>query len=332
MPQKKIRTEHCKNCNYDFRIDLPHMKYCPNCGQENHSPRMPFFHYIYELIEGIFHLDNKTWLTIKTMFVSPGQITKDFIDDKRNRYSPPVRMFIWCTAFFMFSAWLIVDTTTHYSEPASESSKSLSQRFDEMPDFSSTPIRIITSGIWPSLPSTTISSQRVLKNIPDKEIKTWLQNQKYPHDYFHVQLVKAHRTQISSPLTLSAFTKKMTAGNNILFVLLLPLNALLLLPVLYRKKIFYYDSMIFTVHINTWIPLFQSIWIWVLGLMVGLLHAPESIFLSIPVINAVYYFFALKKAFGYNWVSTTVRWLPAFIIDTFYHWLILLIYAAWFMN
>jgi hypothetical protein len=90
--------------------------------------------------------------------------------------------------------------------------------------------------------------------------------------------------------------------------------------------------MIFTVHINTWIPLFQSIWIWVLALMVFFLHAPESIFLSIPLINAAYYFFALKRAFGFGWVSTIVRWIPAFVIDTFYHWLILLLYAAWFMT
>lgn len=331
MPRKKIRTEHCKNCNYDFRIDLPHMKYCPNCGQENHSPRMPFFHFLYELIESIFHLDNKTWLTIKTLFAQPGQITKDFIEDKRNRYSPPVRMFIWCTALYMFSHWLIIDTATHFFEPASESGKSLSQRFDEMPDSLSTPLKIIT-GVWPTLPLTPVSSQRVLKNIPDKEIKNWLQDQMYPADYFHVQLVKAYRTQINSPLTISAFTKKITTGNNILFVLLLPLNAFLLFPFIYRKKILYYDSMIFTLHINTWIPLFQCIWIWVLALMMGLLHAPESIFLTIPVINAVYYLFALKKAFGYNWVSTIVRWVPIFIIDSLYHWTLLLLNAAWFMN
>jgi hypothetical protein len=308
------------------------MKYCPNCGQENHSPRMPFFHYLYELMEGIFHLDNKTWLTIKTMFTSPGKITKDFIEDKRNRYSPPVRMFIWCTALFMFSMWLLLDNITHYSKPVSQANKSLSQRFDEMPDSSNAPIRLILSAFWPTLPSTPVSKQRVLKTIPDNEIKNWLDDQKYPSDYFHIQLVKAYRAQCNSQLTSSAFTKKMTTGNNILFVLLLPINALLLYPFLYRKKIFYYDSMIFTVHVNTWIPLFHTFWIWILALMIGFLHAPESIFLSIPLINAGYYFFAIKRSFGYNWVSTILRWLPAFIIDTFYHWLILLLYAVWFMN
>jgi len=283
-------------------------------------------------MEGIFHLDNKTWLTIKTLFAHPGKITKDFIEDKRNRYSPPVRMYIWCTAFFMFSFWLMIDTFTHYTEPASEANNSLSQQFDEMPDSSHTSIRIATSGLWPTLPSTPVSRLRDLKNIPDNEIKSWLQQQNYPDDYFHIQLVKAYRAQINSQLTMSAYTKKMTTGNNILFVLLLPLNALLLFPVLYRKKMLYYDSMIFTVHINTWIPLFQSVWIWVLTLMVGFLHAPESIFLSIPVINAVYYLFALKRAFDFTLIGIIVRWLPAFVIDTFYHWLILLLYAAWFMN
>ena len=331
MPRRKIRTEHCKNCYYDFRIDLPHMKYCPNCGQENHSPRRPFFHYLYELFEGILHLDNKTWLTIKTMFTSPGKITKDFIEDKRNRYSPPVRMFIWWTAFYMFSFWLLMDTFIHYSETISEASKSLSKRFDEMPDSASTTIEIITSGFWPTLPSTPASKQRALKNISNNEIKSWLKNQNYPADYFHIQLVKAYRAQINSQLTLSAYIKKMTTGNNIVFVLLLPLNALLLFPFLYRKKILYYDSMIFTLHINTVIPLFHAVWIWVLALIMFLVHAPASIFLSIPIINAAYYFFSLKRAFGFSWACTTLRWLPAFIIDTVYHWVLVLLYASWFM-
>lgn len=332
MPSKKIRTEHCKNCEYDFRIDLPHMKYCPNCGQENHSPRLPFFHYLYELIEGIFHLDNKTWRTIKTLFAYPGKITKDFIEDKRNRYSPPVRMYIWCTAFFMFSFWLMIDTYTRFADRASEANKPLSQQFDEMPDSSTTSIGMATGGFWPTLPATPVSKLKELKTIPNNQIKSWLQGQKYPADYFHIQLIKAYRAQINSQLTLSAYTKKMTTGNNILFVLLLPLNALLLFPLLYRKKMLYYDAMIYTVHVNTWIPLFQAIWIWVLTLMVGWLHAPESFFLSIPLINAAYYFFALKNAFGFTWGVTLARWLPLFVIDTWYHWIIILFYAAWFMN
>ena len=332
MPTKKIRTEHCKNCNYDFRIDLPHMKYCPNCGQENHSPRMPFFHYLYELIEGIFHLDNKTWLTIKTLFTHPGKITRDFIEDKRNRYSPPVRMFIWCTALYMFSFWLFMDTLIHNSQPVSEVNKSMSQRFDELPDSSSTPINIITLSFWPTLPSTPKSEQMVLKTIPDNEIRNWLQEQKYPADYFHTHLIKAYRGQINSTLTQSAYIKKATTGYNIIFILLLPLNALLLFPVLYRKKAFYYDSMIFTIHVNTWIPLFQSVWIWILGLLIIFLHTPVSIFLSIPVINAVYYFISIKRAFNFSWMSTILRWLPGFFIDTIYHWIIMLLYTAWFLN
>ncbi|MBK9735078.1 MAG: DUF3667 domain-containing protein [Saprospiraceae bacterium] len=176
-------------------------------------------------------------MTIKTMFAHPGKITNDFIEDKRNRYSPPVRMFIWCTAFYMFSFWLLMDTFSHYSEPASEANKSLSQRFDELHDTTSTPIGMITNGFWPTLPMTPVSRQRLIKNMPDSEIKSWLQDQKYPTDYFHIQLVKAYRTQINSQLTLSAYTKNMTTGNNIIFVLLLPLNALLLFPILYRKNV-----------------------------------------------------------------------------------------------
>lgn len=332
LPPNKIRTEHCKNCNFDFRIDLQHMNYCPNCGQENHSPRLPIFHYLYELMEGIFHLDNKTWLTIRTMFIHPGKITKDFIEDKRNRYSPPVRMYIWCTAFFMFSFWLLIDRKAHATETSQEESKSMSQVFDGLSDSTSTSINIIASGFWPMLHSVPVSKQRVLKNIQNHEIKNWLKEQNYPFNFFYIQLVKAYRTQINSPLSLSAYTKKMTAASNILFVVLLPLNALLLYPILYRKKILYYDTMIFTMHLNTWIPLFQSIWIWILGLILVTFHVTQAIFLSIPVINAAYYFLSLKNAFGYTWISTLARWIPAFVLDTLYHWVIILLYASWLMT
>ena len=332
MSSKKIRTQHCKNCNYDFKIDLAIMNYCPNCGQRNHSPRMPFFHYLYELMEGIFHLDNKTWLTVKTLILHPGKITKDYIEDKRVRYSPPVRMYIWCTALFMFSYWLLIDIGARYSEPSVESGKALSLRFDEMSDSSSTSIKIISNTLWPTLPSTPLSTQRELKSIPDHKIKSWLQTQMYKTDYFHILLIKAYRNQINSKLTLSAYTKKMTTGNNLIFVLSLPLNALILFPILYRKKMYYYDSMIFTIHTNTWIPLFQSIWLWILAAMISFFNAPYSIFLSIPIINAVYYFMAIKKTFDFSLVSTFIRWLPIFCIDTLYHWIILLLVAAWYMN
>jgi hypothetical protein len=94
----------------------------------------------------------------KTLFNHPGKITQDFIEDKRNRYSPPVRMYIWCTAFYMFSLWLLLDTLSHYSEPASEAGKSLSHRFDEMPDSTGSFIGIITSVFWPTLPVKPVSS------------------------------------------------------------------------------------------------------------------------------------------------------------------------------
>ena len=332
MPFKKIRTEHCKNCNFDFKIDLPHMKYCPNCGQENHSPRMPFFHYLYELMEGIFHLDNKTWLTIRTLFAYPGKITRDFIEDKRNRYSPPVRMYIWSTAFFMFSSWFFTDRVIHFNKPNSETNKSLSQRFEDMPDSSSSPIYLIAMPIWPRLPSTLKSKQTVLKSIPDNNIKSWLQDQKYPSNYFHIQLIKAYRGQLNSQLTQSEYVKKATTGYNFIFVLLLPINAFLLFPIIYRKRAFYYDSMIFTMHINTWIPLFHSVWLWVLGFMITFIHAPGSILLSIPIINAVYYLIAIKRAFNFTWLSSIARWLPAFTLDTIFHWIIILFYTAWFLN
>lgn len=329
--KRKLRTQHCKNCEFDFRIDLPQRNFCPNCGQENHSHRQPFFHYAAELIEGFFHLDNKTWLTIKTLLVHPGKITRDFTEDKRARYSPAVRMYIWSTAFFTLSFWLVIDIGSRVGTDPARASKSMSQRFDELPDTLETPISI-TGVVWPTLPPTPIREQRALKKIPDDQIGGWLTGHGFSANFINVQLIKAHRARISSSLSQSDYMKKLTTGNNLVYVLLLPLEALLLFPVFYRKKLFYLDSMMFAMHVNTWFALFNGAYLWIAMLLVAFLKAPVEVFYLMFLFNAVYWLVAIRNAFSHTWPGALLRWIPALFIDNAHHIILTLLVAAWFVR
>ena len=79
----------------------PEMNFCPICGQENHELNVPFHHFFIEVIEGLFHFETKFLTTVKTVFTKPGQITKDFVNGKRARFVPPLRLYFF-VAFFFF--------------------------------------------------------------------------------------------------------------------------------------------------------------------------------------------------------------------------------------
>lgn len=92
------KTNVCPNCG---TILKPDFEFCPTCGQENHSLKIPIGHLVYEFVESIFHFDTKVWNTLKAIFTHPGRLTNDFVAGKRARYVPPARLYVF-VAFFFF--------------------------------------------------------------------------------------------------------------------------------------------------------------------------------------------------------------------------------------
>lgn len=91
------KSDVCLNCDMPLR---PEDNYCPNCGQENNTHKIPVKHIVLETFEDFFHFDTKLWNTIKTTFARPGKITVDYLEGKRARYVPPVKFYIFISFIF----------------------------------------------------------------------------------------------------------------------------------------------------------------------------------------------------------------------------------------
>lgn len=100
MARNKIKQQVCANCGHYFGQDE---NFCPKCGQENHSPNQPIKHYIVELIEAFLHLDSKFFHTIWVILRYPGLITKEYNENKRARYMPPIRLYVFVSLVFFIS-------------------------------------------------------------------------------------------------------------------------------------------------------------------------------------------------------------------------------------
>lgn len=118
----------CPNCGTALAAK---MNFCSTCGQENHDLKVPIGHLIYEVVEGIFHFDTKFWTTTKAIFTRPGRITKDFLEGRRARYVPPVRLYIFVSFVFFFLVSVLSDRGIDAVDQATKPGPALKKALDE---------------------------------------------------------------------------------------------------------------------------------------------------------------------------------------------------------
>ncbi|MCF6130205.1 DUF3667 domain-containing protein [Flavobacterium sp. AS60] len=103
-PLRKDKT--CLNCNY-----VVENRFCPNCGQENTDTRKTFHHLFVHFFEDLTHYENAFWKTIKNLLFKPASLTKEYLSGKRLSYLAPVRLYIFIS-FVTFFLIAIFPTNT----------------------------------------------------------------------------------------------------------------------------------------------------------------------------------------------------------------------------
>lgn len=100
MSRNPVRTDKtCLNCHH-----VVQERFCPNCGQENIETRKTFHHLFIHFFEDLTHYENAFWKTIRNLLLRPGALTKVYLSGKRMSYLAPVRLYI----FISFVTFFIV--------------------------------------------------------------------------------------------------------------------------------------------------------------------------------------------------------------------------------
>ncbi len=124
MSKNRRKSDTCLNCKFSLR---PEDNFCPNCGQENNTNKIPVRHLIFEVFEDFVHFDAKIWNTLKASFSKPGQITIDFLEGKRARYIPPVKFYVFVSFIFFL---LLGKLSDHAIDTDSKSIVSINESED----------------------------------------------------------------------------------------------------------------------------------------------------------------------------------------------------------
>jgi hypothetical protein len=94
----------CLNCGH-----VVEKRFCPNCGQENVQVRKNFYHLFVHFFEDLTHYENAFWRTIKNLITKPGALTNEYLSGKRMSYLAPIRLYIFISFVTFLSINLLPD-------------------------------------------------------------------------------------------------------------------------------------------------------------------------------------------------------------------------------
>jgi hypothetical protein len=114
LSHSKERAEKiCLNCGAELNG-----RFCHLCGQENIEPKESFWHLVTHFFYDITHFDGKFFETVKILLFRPGFLTKQYMAGKRVSYLNPIRMYVFTSAFFflIFFSFMKPEDTLKMSE------------------------------------------------------------------------------------------------------------------------------------------------------------------------------------------------------------------------
>lgn len=113
-------TRSCANCGTPLAG-----KYCAECGQRHHEqPVHHFWHFVRETTEDLTHADSRLWQTLIALLFRPGFLTREFLEGRRVRYLPPIRLYLVVSVIFFIIAGLQSQRSTPRAIVVSENGKS----------------------------------------------------------------------------------------------------------------------------------------------------------------------------------------------------------------
>jgi len=130
----------CLNCGTELRGP-----FCYYCGQPDRNFMRFFPALIRDLMEDLLDLDSRFMRTIKPLLFKPGRLTRDYMQGRRFRYAPPMRLYIFSSiVFFLLAALLSSDAITfngvenkdgiiHISSEDAEEHLDLEEALEELP-------------------------------------------------------------------------------------------------------------------------------------------------------------------------------------------------------
>ncbi|WP_061084093.1 DUF3667 domain-containing protein [Chryseobacterium indologenes] len=326
MSHGKIReNKNCLNCGQHVEE-----RFCPHCGQENIESRHPFYYLFTHFIEDFTHYDGQFWGTLKNLMFKPRALTNTYLEGKRQKFVPPVKLYIFVSfiTFFVFALFPMNINSHNTKEKEKEAKASI---FDKMKAINARKIAdsIQAKPVLTKEDSVTIKSLNIVPDSAkiddleeafemDKKIDDKVQYGGYntrksydsaraknpsmldfiqipvAHKFFELKEKGVTKAEIAQSLAETSFHNLPKA----LFIYL-PLFAFFLWIFHNKKRWWYFDHGIFTLHYFSFLLLNVLLVFLIVKLAsltdIGILDTILYLVLSVLLIYIIAYFFIAHR-------------------------------------
>jgi hypothetical protein len=273
---------NCPNCQ---NLLTPDDTFCSNCGQKRiHPEDYSVWHLIAESVGDFFHFDSKFFATLWPLFFRPGYLTIEYLQGKRARYFQPFKLFLFISFLFFLTSGIMnhKESIPDHPEVSSVKVKGDSTGIDKESDS----LKFSLNEAYDK--ALAISDDSLRKMVKKYGLSRYV-NIKFPEaswfSRFMIKQVVKNRLQGSG-----TFNENMQKTTPKLVFILIPFIAFLLKLLYIRKKIPYFNHIIFSVHYLSFV--FVLLWIRLFGSRIT-----DKVSLVIYLLLLIYLFLALLNVY-----------------------------------
>lgn len=303
---KESATElTCLNCETKFKGN-----YCPECGQAVKDYNQPVSFIFYNFVGDFFSFDTRFLKTFQYLLFRPGFLTKEFLDGRRVRYAPPIRIFIFISFLLFLLLQIYTDRGIHRAMGYPLAKDTLTRETDSLRtdllihgkemsqlksglendtnlNFNLSLESFSKSGnLRETLNSYAENLERKLEDIDSQESKQKMIKL--------IQIFRSPEQVVTRILKYLSWT----------FFFLLPVFALILKLFYFRQDHFYMRHLVFSIHFHSFVFILFTLMIllyWIFDRSIPFFNA--ILIFTIPV----YFILALKKYYGQNYPKVILK-------------------------
>jgi len=278
----EIAVKKCLNCG-----EILTGKYCLACGQKDINLQRPFWVLLSDTMGDLFSFDSRFFGTLFPLFFRPGYITRAYNRGRRMRYVPPFRLYLVISViFFLLLVTMdiqLFDTSQIKINQQSDGQQTVGQLLSD-----------VTQDM------TNKRDKNLAKNLA-KNPQNNPENQQQIYDTT-IRLMEGLNKVWHNPKLLNVVIADWIPR---MMFLMLPLYALILKLAYIRRKRYYSEHLVFSLHFHAFLFLLSS-------LLLILYHFAPLIRPSLPYLlwyMPIYFFIALWVVYDQGLIKSFFKGL-----------------------
>jgi len=319
----------CTNCDSQLKEEA---LFCNHCGQKYRIGKPTLWMILGDFFSSLFNLDSSIYRSFLALFI-PGKLSNAFFEGKIKRYAPPIRVFIVSSIFLVAALSAYNNSSEEQSESdlysyeqhryavVDEIEEKRLDIYNQFPDSSTfliidTLIHNLTNGeeYEKSLSVIQLNTEAGGfsftsdgdKSIPSVDVFRLTEDslfRKYEVEEFFPKLIV--RQQIKNFKNGDGLGEYMISRITIQALIMMPVIALILKLLYWRRKKYFVDHFVFSLHYHS----FAFLLLGILILIEHFFNVNEIMFLIVFFIILAYLFFAMKQVYKQSVGKTVLKFL-----------------------